>query len=121
VFDEDSLTTVGTGSMSLYFNHHYTFGYFIYAAAVVAKFEPGWLTKWKSQLAYMVRTPCGALTLLLPASTPAAACQHACQHPAPLPAALCSRSRGRLAARTSAQQPVGCCCCAPPPCSGERS
>jgi hypothetical protein len=55
VFDEDSLTTVGTGSMSLYFNHHYTFGYFIYAAAVVAKYEPGWLVKWKSQLAYMVR------------------------------------------------------------------
>jgi endoglucanase Acf2 len=40
--------------MSLYSNHHYTFGYLLYAVAVLAKFEPGWLTKWTPQLAYMV-------------------------------------------------------------------
>ncbi len=55
VFDEDSLDSVGTGSMALYFNHLYTYGYFVYAAAVVASFEPAWLNRWKSQLAYMVR------------------------------------------------------------------
>ncbi len=55
MLDEDSLASGTTGSMALYFNHLHTYGYFIYAAAVVAKYDPAWLAKWKSQLAYMVR------------------------------------------------------------------
>ncbi|KAJ9071715.1 hypothetical protein DSO57_1034227 [Entomophthora muscae] len=39
----------------MYNDHHFHYGYFLYAAAVVGKYDPAWLEKWKDQLILLVR------------------------------------------------------------------
>ncbi|KAJ9067540.1 hypothetical protein DSO57_1038182 [Entomophthora muscae] len=38
-----------------YSDHHFHYGYFLYAAAIVGKSNPAWLNKWKDPLILLVR------------------------------------------------------------------
>ncbi|KAJ9062340.1 hypothetical protein DSO57_1011914 [Entomophthora muscae] len=40
---------------AMYNDHHFHYGYFLYAAAVVGKYDPAWLEKWKKPLILLVR------------------------------------------------------------------
>jgi len=40
---------------AVYNDHHFHYGYFVYAAAVLAKFNPSWERRWRSKLLVIVR------------------------------------------------------------------
>jgi len=40
---------------SIYNDHHFHYGYFVYAAAVLAKFSPSWERQWRQQVLGIVR------------------------------------------------------------------
>jgi len=46
---------LGNFGNSVYNDHHFHYGYWVYAAAVLAKYNPTWEEKWREQLLALVR------------------------------------------------------------------
>jgi len=51
-----AMSNIGINFGNAYYNdHHYHYGYFVYAAAVAAKLRPAWEREWRQQILALIR------------------------------------------------------------------